>query len=80
MPSSLRLQLGVLAAHLIGLDGRVARRRLRDQLSHMRQCGFDSFAVREDKSVEDALKELAGMNVLYGRSVIEPRPLFRRHE
>jgi len=51
---------------------------LRDQLSHMRQCGFDSFAVREDKSVEDALKGLAGMSVLYGRSVIEPRPLFRR--
>ncbi|MEK1905515.1 MAG: DUF934 domain-containing protein [Pseudomonas sp.] len=51
---------------------------LRDQLSHMRQCGFDAFAVRADKSVEDALKGLAGMSVLYGRSVIEPRPLFRR--
>ena len=51
---------------------------LRDQLSHMRQCGFDAFAVRADKSAEDALKGLAGMSVLYGRSVIEPRPLFRR--
>lgn len=51
---------------------------LRDQLSHMRQCGFDAFAVREDKSAEDALKGLDGMSVLYGRSVIEPRPLFRR--
>jgi len=51
---------------------------LRDQLSHMRQCGFSSFAVREDKSAEDALKGLAGMSVLYGRSAIEPRPLFRR--
>lgn len=51
---------------------------LRDQLSHMRQCGFTSFAVREDKSAEDALKGLAGMSVLYGRSAIEPRPLFRR--
>ncbi|MBD9481785.1 DUF934 domain-containing protein [Pseudomonas sp. PDM14] len=51
---------------------------LRDQLSHMRQCGFDAFAVRADKSVEDALKGLAGMSVLYSRSVIEPRPLFRR--
>ncbi len=48
----------------------------RDQLSHMRQCGFDSFAVREDKSAEDALTGLAGMSVLYGRSVIEPRPFF----
>jgi uncharacterized protein (DUF934 family) len=51
---------------------------LRDQLSHMRQCGFDSFAVRADKSANDALKGLAGMSVLYGRSAIEPRPLFRR--
>ncbi|MEH6566256.1 MAG: DUF934 domain-containing protein [Halopseudomonas sp.] len=51
---------------------------LRDQLSHMRQCGFDAFAVREDKSAVDALKGLAGMSVLYGRSAIEPRPLFRR--
>jgi uncharacterized protein (DUF934 family) len=51
---------------------------LRDQLSHMRQCGFDAFAVREDKSAEDALKGLAGVSVLYGRSVIEPRPLYRR--
>lgn len=51
---------------------------LRDQLSHMRQCGFDSFAVREDKSAADTLKGLSGMSVAYGRSVIEPRPLFRR--
>lgn len=51
---------------------------LRDQLSHMRQCGFDSFAVRADKSVDDALKGLAGMSVQYARSAIEPRPLFRR--
>ena len=42
------------------------------------ECGFDAFAVRADKSVEDALKGLAGMSVLYGRSAIEPRPLFRR--
>ncbi|CAD5110473.1 DUF934 domain-containing protein [Zestomonas carbonaria] len=51
---------------------------LRDQLSHMRQCGFDAFAVRADKSAEDALKGLAGISVLYGRSALEPRPLFRR--
>ena len=51
---------------------------LRDQLAHMRQCGFDAFAVRADKSLTDALKGLAGLSVLYGRSAIEPRPLFRR--
>lgn len=51
---------------------------LRDQLSHMRQCGFTSFAIRADKSVANALKGLSGISVLYGRSVIEPLPLFRR--
>lgn len=51
---------------------------LRDQLSHMRQCGFDVFALREDKSAAEAIKGLRGMSVLYSRSVIEPRPLFRR--
>lgn len=51
---------------------------LRDQLSHMRQCGFTSFAIRADKSVVDALKGLSGISVLYGRSVIEPLPLYRR--
>lgn len=51
---------------------------LRDQLSHMRQCGFTSFAIREDKSAVDALKGLTGMSVQYGRSAIEPRPLFLR--
>lgn len=51
---------------------------LRDQLSYMRQCGFTSFAIRDDKSVADAIKGLPGISVLYGRSVIEPKPLFRR--
>lgn len=51
---------------------------LRDQLSHMRQCGFNSFAIRDDKSPVDAMKGLTGISVLYGRSAIEPRPLFRR--
>ncbi len=51
---------------------------LRDQLSHMRQCGFTSFAIRADKSPADALKGLSGISVLYSRSVIEPSPLFKR--
>ena len=44
----------------------------------VRNITTEAFAVREDKSAEDALKGLAGMSVLYGRSAIEPRPLFRR--
>ena len=51
---------------------------LRDQLSHMRQCGFNTFALHADKSAADALKGLEGMSVSYAPSTIEPRPLFRR--
>ena len=51
---------------------------LRDQLSHMRHCGMDAFAIREDKSAAEALPGLNGISVLYGRSVSQPVPLFRR--
>ena len=51
---------------------------LRDQLVHMRHCGFTSFAVRKDKSAADALKGLTGFDMIYSRSVTTPEPLFRR--
>ncbi|MDH2435279.1 DUF934 domain-containing protein [Pokkaliibacter sp. MBI-7] len=51
---------------------------LRDQLSHMRHCGMDAFAIRDDKSAAEALPGLNGISVLYGRSVAVPVPLFRR--
>jgi len=51
---------------------------LRDQLSHMQRCGFDSFAIRPDKNPNEALKGLSGISVLYANSVVEPQPLFRR--
>ncbi|MCP8687272.1 DUF934 domain-containing protein [Marinobacterium sedimentorum] len=51
---------------------------LRDQLVAMRHCGFSSFAVRGDRSAEDALKGLAGFDLIYARSVACPEPLFRR--
>ena len=51
---------------------------LRDQLSHMYRCGFNSFAISEDKEPADALKGLAGISVAYANSVTEPKPLFRR--
>ena len=53
---------------------------LRDQLMLMRQCGFTSFAVPEDKSITDALKGLSVYEVTYSRSVINPLPLFRRRQ
>jgi len=51
---------------------------LRDQLGLMRHCGFSSFAVREDKSVTEALKGLFGFDMIYARSATSPEPLFRR--
>ncbi|GGB85479.1 hypothetical protein GCM10011352_09140 [Marinobacterium zhoushanense] len=51
---------------------------LRDQLGLMRHCGFSSFAVREDRSVSEALKGLFGFDMIYARSVTNPEPLFRR--
>lgn len=51
---------------------------LRDQLSHMYRCGFNSFAVREDKDIVDAIKGLSLVSTSYSGSVIEPNPLFRR--
>lgn len=51
---------------------------IRDQLSHMQRCGFNSFAIREDKDPNEAIKGLAGISVLYANSVVNPEPLFRR--
>lgn len=51
---------------------------LRDQLTHMHRCGFNSFAVREDKDILDAMKGLNGISTRYSGSAIEPEPLFRR--
>jgi uncharacterized protein (DUF934 family) len=44
----------------------------------MHQCGFDAFAVRADKSLEDALKAFTDFSDGYQASVREPMPLFRR--
>ena len=51
---------------------------LRDQLNFMKRCGFDTYAVRADKSVDDALKGFTEFTVAYRASVDEPLPLFRR--
>lgn len=51
---------------------------LRDQLTHMYRCGFNSFAIREDKDIQDAVKGLNGISTRYSGSAIEPEPLFRR--
>jgi len=44
----------------------------------MKRCGFDTFAVRADKNIDDALKGFTEFTVAYQASVDEPLPLFRR--
>lgn len=52
----------------------------RDQLGFMARCGFNSFAVRADRDIHDALKAFGELSVQYQGDVLEPRPLFRRVE
>lgn len=51
---------------------------LRDQLNYMRRCGFNSFALRADKDIRDALKSFSRYSVQYQGAVDQPLPLFRR--
>ncbi|HYD63595.1 MAG TPA: DUF934 domain-containing protein [Noviherbaspirillum sp.] len=51
---------------------------LRDQLNYMRRCGFDTFAVRADKDIHDALKSFGHYSIRYQGAVDDPVPLFRR--
>lgn len=49
-----------------------------DQLFFYQRCGFDAFALRDDKSVESALARLTPFPDRYQTSVDTPQPLFRR--
>ena len=51
---------------------------MRDQIFLMRRCGIDSFAVKDGKSLEQALAALADFSVTYQAAADEPQPLFRR--
>lgn len=51
---------------------------LRDQLAFMFRCGFDAYALREDKDFNDALKAFDEFSVQYQGAVDNPSPLFRR--
>ncbi|MFP5390585.1 MAG: DUF934 domain-containing protein [Gammaproteobacteria bacterium] len=53
---------------------------LRDQLFSMQRCGFDAFATRQDRPIEDALKGLTVFSEVYQASVDIDAPLFRRHQ
>jgi uncharacterized protein (DUF934 family) len=51
---------------------------LRDQLFAMQRVGFNAFATREDRSIDDALKGLTVFSEVYQSSVDQKSPLFRR--
>ncbi|HZI84651.1 MAG TPA: DUF934 domain-containing protein [Casimicrobiaceae bacterium] len=51
---------------------------LRDQLYYLAQCGFNAFAVRADRDLEDALKGLADFSDSYQATWARSVPLFRR--
>ena len=51
---------------------------LRDQLYCLSQCGFNAFAVRADRDLEDALKGLTDFSDNYQATWARPVPLFRR--
>lgn len=51
---------------------------LRDQLFYMQRVGFDAFAPRPDRKIEDALKGLTDFSEVYQISFDQKLPLFRR--
>ena len=53
---------------------------LRDQLFQMHRTGFDAFATRPDRDINDALKGLSDFSEVYQAAVDEKAPLFRRQE
>jgi uncharacterized protein (DUF934 family) len=52
----------------------------KDTLFYQQRCGFNAFAVRDDKDIDDALAGLDTFSQPYQGSVSEPAPLYhRRH-
>ncbi len=51
---------------------------LRDQLFYMQRVGFDAFAPRSDRDIQDVLKGLTDFSEVYQTSLDQKLPLFRR--
>ena len=51
---------------------------LQDQLFYLKRCGFDSFALRADRDIEEAVAALADFPDAYQAAADQRRPLFRR--
>ena len=64
----------------LGYDGeiRAIGDVLRDQLFYMQRVGFDAFATREDRRIDEALKGLTDFSDTYQTSCDQKTPLYRR--
>lgn len=51
---------------------------LRDQLFYMQRCGFNAFAIREDRCIEDALNAYNDFTISYQAATDNPNPIYRR--
>ena len=51
---------------------------LRDQLFYMKRVGFNSFAMREDQKLEEAIANLADFTRSYQAAHDNPEPLFQK--
>lgn len=51
---------------------------LQDQLFFMHRCGIDSYEVREDKDIEDAIKSLNDFSVRYQAAADDALPIYRQ--
>lgn len=51
---------------------------IRDQLTYLRRCGFDTFQMSDESRLEAALDSLSDFSEHYQAAVDQPLPLFRR--
>ena len=51
---------------------------LRDQMFYMQRVGFDAFAPRPDRNIQDALRGLDDFSEVYQAAIDQKSPLFRR--
>jgi uncharacterized protein (DUF934 family) len=51
---------------------------LHDQLFYLKRCGFNVFAIREDKNAEIAMTGLSDFSDAYQAACDQAQPLFRR--
>ncbi len=51
---------------------------LRDQMFYMQRAGFNAFAPREDRDINEALKGLSDFSEVYQASSDQKLPLYRR--